>query len=67
MFDPALSLIIVSPQRKHLRFRGKKQIATTHLAEFRGCNISITNVFAEPRREVEKTPLIDVALCGKKY
>lgn len=40
---------------------------TTHLAEFRESNISITNIRAEPDREVEKTPLIDVTLYEKKY
>lgn len=40
---------------------------TTHLAEFREGNISITNIGAARRREVEKTPLIDVTLYEKKY
>lgn len=43
----------------------KKEIESTHLAEFRECNISITNVCTELNWEVEKTPLIDVTLYEK--
>lgn len=63
--DPTLSSVISTPPWKRLRFWEKKKIETTHLAEFRECNISITNVCAELNWEVEKTPLIDVTLYEK--
>lgn len=67
-FDPTSSLLITTaPFHESVSDAGQKDTETTHLADFRECNISIMNVSAQLHREVEKTPLIDVTPYEKKY
>lgn len=63
--DPTLSPLITKRPWKRLWYQKRKKMESAHLAGFGECNISITDVCTELRREVEKTPLIDVTLYEK--